>query len=209
VTVNDSTVTVQVENTNGVSGIEEGQYALLQRNATNGDTLFIGSGKCSLISQGNYYFSIRLNPKNGHPQKNDLIYTMGLYPTTYKGRVYNMIRQNIFLQNVYSEPIYSYAFSVFGDKYQEESVIDSMVADIRFTAAAMEKQAPEQNLAIESGRFKDRKLFDAMRLATAKDVTDFIDYIIARPKIYAGNEWKISEVFATWQVAGTPTVIKD
>ena len=39
-------------------------------------------------------------------------------------------------------------------------------------------------------------------------ITDFINYIIARPRLHAGKKWKTSEIFATWVSEGALTVIK-
>jgi hypothetical protein len=39
-------------------------------------------------------------------------------------------------------------------------------------------------------------------------IVDFFDYIISRPRLYAGKNWKISEIFATWLTEGAPSVIK-
>ena len=47
-----------------------------------------------------------------------------------------------------------------------------------------------------------------MKTITKKDMTDFLDYVIAFPQKYSGNDWKIAEVFATWMDGGAPTVTK-
>jgi hypothetical protein len=88
-------------------------------------------------------------------------------------------------------------------------VIDSLVADIQYTGKEMLQQHDGQDRIVATGRFKDKKLFTAMQQITNTDVTDFLDYIIARPRLYAGNDWKIAEVFATWMDGGAPTVIKE
>ena len=47
-----------------------------------------------------------------------------------------------------------------------------------------------------------------MLFAKRSELELFLKYIIARPKNYAGNSWKISEIFATWIDGGTPTVVE-
>ncbi|MEO6254494.1 MAG: hypothetical protein ABIO79_14370 [Ferruginibacter sp.] len=209
VKLSDSTVAVQIELTKGSVGIQLNQVALLKANYSNGDTVTIGTAKCSLIKGSYYYFAVRLADKNRQPKKDDILFIRGDYPATYKGQIYNLIRNDIYLQHVNSGAFYSFAFPVLGDKFQEESVIDSLVADIKYTARVMQDQSSGQNMMITSGRFKDKKLFTAMQELKNTDVADFLDYMIARPRMYAGNDWKMSEVFATWMVGGTPTVIKD
>jgi hypothetical protein len=39
-------------------------------------------------------------------------------------------------------------------------------------------------------------------------VRNFMDYVIARPRLYAGKQWKLSEVFATWAAEGAPEIVK-
>ncbi|MBL0359266.1 MAG: hypothetical protein IPP72_21435 [Chitinophagaceae bacterium] len=43
-----------------------------------------------------------------------------------------------------------------------------------------------------------------MQEITEADVMNFLKYVWARPAKYAGNSWRISEVFATWMTSGTP-----
>jgi hypothetical protein len=208
VKLTDSSVLVQVDLSKGSVSILEKEAAILKGNFSNGDTVMIGSGRCALIKGSYYYFSIRPT-KDRQPKKGDLLYTFAVYPATYKGQIYKLIKQDIYLQHVSGGAFYSFAFPAFSDKYQEESVVDSLVADIKYTAVEMLKMDNGQNMLITTGRFKGKKLFTAMHEIKNTDVTDFLDYMTGRPRNYAGNDWKISEVFATWMVAGTPTVLKD
>ncbi len=208
VKLSESIVLVQIELMHGGVGIQEGQIAVLKGNYSNADTTSIGAGKCNMIKGTYYYFGIRLVDKKRLPKKGDLLFTYGNYPATYKGRVYKLIQHDIYLQHVTGGPFYSFAFPVFGDKNQEGSVIDSLVADIKYTGREMLQQNDGQDRMVSSGRFKDRKLFAAMQQIKNVDVTDFLDYMIVRPVMYAGNDWKIAEVFATWMDGGAPTVIK-
>lgn len=72
----------------------------------------------------------------------------------------------------------------------------------------MQQQMPENDQLISDGIFKGKRLFNAMQAATRKDLELFLKYVNARPKNYAGNNWKITEVFATWIVSGAPTVLE-
>jgi hypothetical protein len=47
-----------------------------------------------------------------------------------------------------------------------------------------------------------------MQAVTRNELESFLKYVIARPKKYAGNKWKISELFATWATSGTPVVVE-
>jgi len=48
-----------------------------------------------------------------------------------------------------------------------------------------------------------------MQAVKRTELESFLRYITARPKNYAGNSWKISEIFATWMNGATPTVVEN
>ena len=60
------------------------------------------------------------------------------------------------------------------------------------------------NKKIANGTYRDKMMFDIMKTATRKDLSDFLDFVIGWPGKYAGNDWKLSEIFATWLIAGAP-----
>ncbi len=64
------------------------------------------------------------------------------------------------------------------------------------------------NAPIKSGAYSGKLLLNAMMACTQQDVSDFLEYMIARPVLYAGHEWKVAEIFATWLTEGAPTVVK-
>jgi hypothetical protein len=212
VAASDSVTVVQVQMTAGSNVIiEKDQMGLLSRNFTNDntDTAKTGWGRCSLIKGDYYYFGLRLyNPKK-KPQKNDLIYTMVNYPAKYKGRIYGMVKNAVYFEHVTGGNFYDFNTPATLNEQQENSLIDSLVADIKFTGKEMLQQNNGQDQDIKGGIFNGKKLFAAMQTASNANVKDFLDYVIARPGKYAGNTWKISETFATWMVSNTPTVIRE
>ncbi|MFI5133867.1 MAG: hypothetical protein ACHQEB_05995 [Chitinophagales bacterium] len=110
---------------------------------------------------------------------------------------------------VNSIPFYN-AVDVFTmTKQKENKILDSMIADIKFTAIAMLRQMPGQNENIKGGIYDGKKLFLAMQEVKRNELEEFLKYVFAKPFRYAGNAWKISEVFATWMVNGTPQVMKE
>ena len=52
-----------------------------------------------------------------------------------------------------------------------------------------------------------KKIFEAMETTTRKELEEFLKYVIARPVKYAGNRWKLSEIFATWVINKSPQAI--
>jgi len=208
VKLNDSTVLVQIQ-PQGSVGIPEKQVGLLKGNSNFAlDTAVIGWGRCQLIKGDYHYFSIHLKDNKRLPKKGDLLYTKVNYPASYKGRIFGLIQLDIYLQRVTEGSFYTFAFPASGNVQQENSVVDSLAADIKYTAIEMLKIMPEQNLLITSGRYKDKKLFTAMQEISGNDVKDFIDYVLYIPTRYEGNNWKISETFATWMNSGAPAAVK-
>lgn len=210
VRLNDSLTTVQVQLPDGNFNIPKDQMGLLKPNYSNTkDTAIIGWGRCQLIKFDYNYFGIHLYNKDRLPKENDLIYTFFDYPANFKGRLYKLIKNAIYFDRVTEGAFYSFGTAASLNETDENALIDSLVEDIRFTGKEMLKQNNGQDQLIEGGIFNGKKLFDAMQTITAKNVSDFLDYVIARPQKYAGNNWKISETFATWMISKTPTVIKN
>ncbi len=62
---------------------------------------------------------------------------------------------------------------------------------------------------VEEGRFVGMDLFSAMEYADKWDVEHFIAFMIEHPYKYQGYDWKFSEIFATWMMAGAKTPYKE
>lgn len=90
-----------------------------------------------------------------------------------------------------------------------KKLVDSLVADIRFTGNYFIENNPSIDKPISSGTYKGKKTLHVMAACNSRDVRNFLDYIIARPRLYAGKDWKIAEIFATWLSEGAPVPIKE
>ena len=210
--LNDSTSLVQIVKPASVPlNIKEKQMAVLYHCYKNGeilDTAIIGWSKCQLIKGDYYYFSVHLNGSQV-ASGGDLLYANLKMPYVYDGLLLNIMNRAIQFNNVYELPFMSNDAIFTNSKKNESDVLDSMISDIRFTGKAMLQQMPAQNKVVESGIYKGQKLLEAMQKATRADLESFLKYVAARPTKYAGNTWKISETYATWMAAGTPTVVGD
>jgi hypothetical protein len=178
------------------------------KNGTKPDTALIGWGRCSLIKGDYYYFGIRLK-KDQQPSEGDIIYLKMKIPYRYDGLLLNVMNHSISFTNVYGQNFMKSDAVFTNTKNDELSMLDSMVNDIKFTGIAMLQQIPDQNQLIKDGLYNGKKLFEAMQDVKRNELELFLKYMIARPKIYAGNTWKISEIMATWMTGGTPTVIEN
>jgi len=209
VKLNDSITVVQINLPDVLPlSINDKQLGILKHRFENGalDTSLIGWGRCNLIKGNYYYFSIHKS-RDEEPQEGDLLYTNSKTLPYYKSLLFDINRHAINLTTVYEIQFYHSADVFVLDQQKEKMLLDSMVADIRFTGNAMKKQMPDNNQPVTGGMFSGKKLFDAMEITTRKELEEFLKYMIARPGNYAGNTWKLSEVFATWIVSKSPQVI--
>lgn len=224
VDLDDSTKVVQLQMPASIT-IPEKKLGLLKGmyRDKSADTVTIGSGRCHLIKENYYYFAIHLKKKEVLPRAGDLLYVMmgtagentnRESSLVYPGLIVKLATHYIGLKDVYETPLYN-RYSVFSywKKEMEDRLLDSLVADIRFTGEYFvgvntNKNEPTMNVPIKSGPRKDKLVLNTMITCTRKDVIDFLEYMIARPAVYAGHEWKVSEVFATWLMEGAPTVVK-
>ncbi|TMI62623.1 MAG: hypothetical protein E6H07_14515 [Bacteroidetes bacterium] len=211
VKLDDSTTVVQVAIPDSWPlRISEKQMGVLKYRFEPGkdyDTAMIGYGRCYLIKGEWHYFTIKRTKDRG-PQQGDLLITKCKIPKAYTGLLFNLARNGISLTNVYDEPFYNSTEIFSFGPATEQAFLDSMAADIRYTAKAMLKQGSIPNQVVNGGIYDGKKVFDAMQAITKKDVEKFLKYVKVSPSKYAGNTWKVSEVFATWMVSKTPEAIE-
>ena len=207
----DSVILVQVELPDELSfsekqlGVIKGVYDGKMK-----DTGVKGYGRCQLIKGNFYYFAISNNKSGLALKAGDLLYTFMGKTDIYYGMIPQLASHFIRLRDVYDNNLYD-RFAVFqswtaGD---EKSLLDSMVKDIRFTGEYFHENEPSLNKPIASGSYEGRPLLNVMRECRVEDLRDFLDYILVKPKLYAGRDWKLSEIFATWLSNGAPAVIRD
>ena len=211
VALNDSTKLVQLEMPDGLRIVEK-QLGILWGvyNSSKEDAVQKGYGRCQLVKGNYFYFSIGNNKSGKEIQKGDLLYVLLEKTPVYYGRVPQLAGHFIRLQDVYERSLFD-RYTVFSNwtAKDEKNLVDSMVADIRFTGKYFMENNPSMDVPITTGDYAGKKTLYVMSVCTAADVNKFLDYMIARPRLYAGREWKISEVFATWLSEGAPTVVKD
>ena len=178
------------------------------KSGTKPDTAMIGWGRCNLIKGEYYYFGIRLK-KDQQPSEGDIIYVRAKVAYVYDGLLLNVMNHAVQFTNVYGDYFMNSNAIFTNTKKDELNIMDSMLNDIQFTGNAMLQQMPEQNQDIKTGIYAGQKLFVAMQAVKRNELEMFLKYVIARPKNYAGKNWKISEVFATWMAEGTPKVVEN
>lgn len=179
----------------------------------NGDlneTVQKGYGKCQLIKGNYYYFAISNNESGFALKKGDLLYTFMEKSTIYYGYIPKLASHFIRLQNVFEEPFYDrYLIFLKWNEADDKKVIDSIIRDIRFTGNYFLTNNASVDKPISEGKYAGQTTLFVMTNCNTSDINDFFDYMLFRPRLYAGNEWKISEIFATWLSEGAPKVIKN
>ncbi len=208
--VNDSVKIVQVQLPTGPS-IQMKQVGVLRGvyRESKSDTTMIGTGRCNLIKGDYYYFTINWKLSGTLPRRNDLLYVRIPRPPAYRRQIIPVASHFIVFRNVYDEDLFD-RYAVFNkwEQSDEDALIDSMVRDVRFTGNYFLENNPSMNVKIATGKYQNQMVLNAMVVCAKPDMVDFLDYVIARPRLYAGREWKIAEVFATWLSSGAPTVIR-
>lgn len=208
--LNDSTKLVQLEMPDGHI-INEKQLGLIRGTyqTSSADTVQKGYGRCYLIKGNYYYFAISGN-KSGQPIKEgDLLFTFMDKAEIYYGRIPQLASFFIQFQDVYEQRFFDrYLVFLKWTEEEESRVLDSMAADIRFTGNYFSQNDRSMDKVIQSGSYKGKNILNVMSACSVADLQDFIDYVLARPRLYAGKQWKVSEVFATWLDAGAPVPVE-
>lgn len=211
-TLTDSSVVVQVyKQASYPVAIPEKQLGVLHHCYKNGETLdtsMIGWGRCQLIKSEYYYFGLHLK-KGQQPAAGDIIYVKVKVPYVHDGLLLNVLNHAVELTDVYGKNFLNKEAVFTNSKKDEATILDSMVSDIRYTGGAMLEQIPAQNQLLKGGLYDGKKLFESMQSVKRNELELFLKYMQARPKMYAGNTWKLSEIFATWMAGGTPTVVEN
>lgn len=209
--LNDTVKLVQVHLPEGYS-LQEKQLGIVYGvyDGNKESAVEKGYGRCNLIKGDYYYFTIGNNKSGFALKEGDLLYTMMDKTAIYYGQLPKIASHFIRLLNVYDEPLYD-RFNIFyqWSEADEKKLVDSLVADIRFTGNYFIENNPSIDKPISSGTYKGKKTLHVMAACNSRDVRNFLDYIIARPRLYAGKDWKIAEIFATWLSEGAPVPIKE
>lgn len=209
VDLTDSSKVVQVEMPDEIK-IAEKQIGLLYGvyNGKREEAVQKGYGRCHLIKGNYYYFAIGNNDTGLELKEGDLVYTYMDKTNIYEGFLPKLASHFIRLQDVYEEPFYD-RYLIFSkwSKADENKAIDTIIRDIKFTGNYFLENNPSMDVKITTGKYAGKKTFAVMTECNTSDLVDFFNYMIARPRLYAGKEWKVSEIFATWLSEGAPTVV--
>lgn len=207
----DNVVIVQAHIPNDLAAlkIEKDAYTILKKSYSNDADAEDKEGaamKCMLIKGEYHYLACKSADIAFTPVAGDLLYYFIKKPSTAKLSLVPVASKSISFSDVNDNEICNAgAVLTKWSKAQNAKAIDEMIKDIKTVGNYYLENGEIENYAINEGRYKGRKLFDVMVSCTAADVDAFLKYVAKRFNKYAGQNWKISEVFATWVNAGGPS----
>jgi hypothetical protein len=208
--LNDSVKMVQIQLPDGME-IKEKTVGLLYGvyQTSKADAVEKGVGRCQLIKGDYYYFAITLKKNTPPPAQGDLIYLQLPSSDIFYGYLTKLAGHFIELTNV-SDSAFFNRYRIFSSwsPVTESMAIAGMIEDIKWTGNYFKENNPSADQQIKSGVNKGKSTFDLMISCTEERLIDFLEYVLARPRNYAGKQWKVSEIFATWLAEGAPTVVK-
>lgn len=205
-------------------GIDEnaiGQIMPLYHSTNQREVEFIGKVKLDtdndhVIDRGFNIVKIELedNPKNHEllDKNSGLVkIEMSVDIPVVRDLVFHMDRLSISMFDVHGEEDLLSGMATGYEKKSEESfesyILRILVDESGYVAGAMREQMDSP--PVTEGRFKGKDLFTAMEYVDENDVKSFLRFVKEFPYKYQGVEWKFSEIFATWIIEGSPTVITD
>lgn len=210
--INDSTVEVPLSvgsNMGIVTGAGASIGSAVGRWSEDNDkhATELGIARVLHVQPENCRVSVRLTAPemdHGYLQVGDLLFLpVRTPPSSYQGVLRDLVLQSIGLTDIHETFFYQFSHMTNSDKEEIEGpIFRKMMEDIRFVAKEMRNQMEEPK--VEGGRFDGEGLFDAMEQSLESDLRDFLNYIRQRPQKYRGNDWKLSEIFATWIVNKAP-----
>jgi len=167
------------------------------------DTATVGTGKVGEEQKTKY--TAYVTTSSGLPQAGDIAFLLVNGLKVRKDVFFHLGRYHIELTTVTDSLIYTADEALQQwTTSKTNAVIKAIQHDLSFTVDAMRQQGDNQDRTIEKGRFKDKKVFDVMAVATPIEIQRFLNYIYAYKHLYWGKQWKASEVYATWLANGAP-----
>jgi WD40 repeat protein len=175
---------------------------------------FIGDAKIYLLDNNKAYATVKTNGLT--PMVRDLIRIKAEVPVAIsQSNLKNFLLQAIFFNSnsrerlfdrryiyyYYDPAIEKEAFSIFSDQVKEIVLNKITIEDTTGSGAYAAK--------IADGLFKGDNVIKGMLLSDSTTYKLFLNYVLQNPDNYIGNDFKFSEVFATWVIYKTPLVKDD
>jgi WD40 repeat protein len=173
---------------------------------------FISSGR--ILKLTNNQCSIRTERSEISILKGDLAFIRAYTPASWRTlKLYNMLMHNLYLVDNYRQFLYDYRyFYYYADSATERQTFLAMHETIKEVAekfAADTIDNPRFSEKIKSGIFQGYNVIAGMLKSNPENIVQFFNYVNFYPAKYIGNNYKISETYATWMINNTPLAPDD
>ncbi len=85
--------------------------------------------------------------------------------------------------------------------FNEWDQIQNLLKDLKSSSATMVTQ---RTPLVTEGPYAGKTAYEILNLTTAKDVIDFLNFLVSYPRKFMGKDWKFSEIYLGWIKAKQP-----
>ncbi len=189
---------------NGFYEFEEkagGKVFALAENGQNNRKTFVGVA--SIHRKKENRLSLKITTEKGISlQIGDLIQMPTIVPNEANTLAYDLFRFRINFLNSYDDKLFNCEEWSTYHAETEIALIQTLADEVRFYGGEMRGKMPSQPL--KGGKYQDLDMFDAMVRTSAEDMRNFLHFIRSYPAHYAGQDWKIAEIYVTWLTHDMP-----
>lgn len=180
--------------------------------STKSDFTFLGYGK--VVSVKNNRSLIRMPIGNNVVRPNDLVFVNTQVPihinkTAFKKLLlYSLFVTDNSRQRIFDRRFYYYFFNNNSDS-TVQNIFKSNIKEIVVMLAADTATNKTYAAKITSGIFTGKNLMKAMADSRFEHINYFVNFLWEYPAKYIGNDYKFSEIYATWIVNNAPLTKAD
>ena len=175
---------------------------------------FIGNLK--IIKLGNNKTFATVKFQGAIPVVNDLVKLKAEVPVALSQSIFrNFILHSIFFKSNTHERLFDRRFMYyFYDPLIEQEAFEIFNEQVKEILSKLISKSDtigngQYAAKIPDGLFKGENVIKGMLLADSATYKLFLDFVLKYPDNYAGNDFKFTEVFATWVLNKTPLVNDD
>lgn len=189
---------------NGFFEFEEkagGKVFALAENGQKNRKTFVGVA--TIHKQKENSISLKVVTEKGISlQIGDLIQLPTIVENEANTLAYDLFRFRINFLNSYDDKLFDCEEWETYRAESEMALIQTLADEVRYYGGEMRGKMP--SMLLQGGKYKDLDLFDAMVRTSAEDMRSFLHFIRSYPAHYAGQDWKIAEIYVTWLTHNMP-----
>lgn len=111
----------------------------------------------------------------------------------------------------YKQPLYNTRYlHYYADSLSNKEIAGMIKMQVEEIAEMMKEDSSDyKDLKYHNGIFGGKNLIEAMDKTTAADLRLFLAFVNEYPRKYIGQEYKFSEIYATWIINSTPMALAE